>query len=61
VKMEAHDAPLLKDTNSEVASMFPQLRTMSEKRNYKQTQKFRKSRGSGIESDGSSSDNVKRS
>jgi len=58
-KMKAHEARLQKDDYSEVAAMFSKLRTKSEMRNSKHFWKSQKSRGSGSESDGSSSESEK--
>jgi hypothetical protein len=51
-KMEANQAQLQKDDDSEVAAVFSKLRTKTDKR--RQSQKSRKSRESGSESDRSS-------
>ena len=58
VKMNAHEARLQKNDDSEVAAMFSKLRTKSDMRNSK-TRKSRKTRDSGSESDGSSSESEK--
>ena len=59
VKINAHEARLQKDDDSDVTAMFSMLRTKNETRKSKQTGKSWKTRSSGSESDGSSSDNEK--
>jgi hypothetical protein len=58
-RMKAHEGRLQNDDDSEVAAMFSKLRTKSEKRNSKHSQKSQKPRGSGSESDCSSSESEK--
>jgi len=53
-KMRAHEARLQKEDDSEVAAMFSKLQTKSDRR-----KQSRKSRHSGSESDGSSSESEK--
>jgi len=56
-KMKAHEARLQKEDDSDVAAMFSKLRTKSDK--WGQTRKSQKSRDSGSESDGSSSESLR--
>jgi hypothetical protein len=55
-KMKGHEAQLQQEDDSEVAAMFSKLRTKNDMRNSKSSWKSQKSRGSGSETDGRSSE-----